>query len=209
MKGEDIVCARASRLADRGGSRQRREKEHPYRESYVESAPDECEKLALTKIVACRIRLGYARCSCFDGVIPLDIGCEHVRRSGRSARRLCQCPFKFTSKLNKLTTKLDRPQLTPDDIKKIKEAAASAADAKPEIQMSKFEIRNNHEIRNANHCRRCSTPHRRAWRARAPGGLISDAINHYTDLAGFGNCLETHGHHDPCPAVEDHLDSDE
>jgi arylsulfatase len=41
-----------------------------------------------------------------------------------------QCPFKFTGKLNKLTIKLDRPQLTPDDIKKIKEAEASAADAK-------------------------------------------------------------------------------
>ena len=34
-----------------------------------------------------------------------------------------QCPFTFTGKLNKLTLKLDRPQSTPEDIKKLKEAA--------------------------------------------------------------------------------------
>jgi arylsulfatase len=38
-----------------------------------------------------------------------------------------QCPFKFTGKLNKLTIKLDRPQLAPDDIKKL-EAAKSGPD---------------------------------------------------------------------------------
>jgi arylsulfatase len=29
-----------------------------------------------------------------------------------------QLPFKFTGKLNNLTRKLDRPKLTPEDIKK-------------------------------------------------------------------------------------------
>ncbi len=33
-----------------------------------------------------------------------------------------QAPFKFTGKLNKLTLTIDRPQLTPDDIKKLEEA---------------------------------------------------------------------------------------
>ena len=33
-----------------------------------------------------------------------------------------QCPFAFTGKLNKLTLKIDRPQLSPDDIKKLEGA---------------------------------------------------------------------------------------
>jgi hypothetical protein len=33
-----------------------------------------------------------------------------------------QVPFKFTGKLNKLTLKIDRPQLTPSDIEKLKQA---------------------------------------------------------------------------------------
>ena len=33
-----------------------------------------------------------------------------------------QVPFKFTGKLNKLTLKLDRPQLTPADEKRLREA---------------------------------------------------------------------------------------
>jgi hypothetical protein len=33
-----------------------------------------------------------------------------------------QIPFKFTGKIGKITTKLDPPQLTPDDVKKLKEA---------------------------------------------------------------------------------------
>ena len=33
-----------------------------------------------------------------------------------------QCPFKFTGKLNKLTLKLDRPKLSPEDIKKLEGA---------------------------------------------------------------------------------------
>jgi hypothetical protein len=31
-------------------------------------------------------------------------------------------PFKFTGKINKLTLKVDRPQLSPEDIKKIEAA---------------------------------------------------------------------------------------
>jgi arylsulfatase A-like enzyme len=38
-------------------------------------------------------------------------------------------PFAFTGKLDKLTIALDRPQLTPEDIKKLEEAQKSAADA--------------------------------------------------------------------------------
>ena len=33
-----------------------------------------------------------------------------------------QVPFAFTGKLNKLTVKIDRPQLTPDDVKKLEQA---------------------------------------------------------------------------------------
>jgi arylsulfatase len=33
-----------------------------------------------------------------------------------------QVPFRFTGKLNKLTLKIDRPQLTPADIDKLKQA---------------------------------------------------------------------------------------
>jgi arylsulfatase len=39
-------------------------------------------------------------------------------------------PFNFTGKIDKLTIALDRPQLTPDDIKKLEEAQKGAADAK-------------------------------------------------------------------------------
>jgi arylsulfatase len=33
-----------------------------------------------------------------------------------------QCPFPLTAKLNKLTIKIDRPQLSPEDIKKLEQA---------------------------------------------------------------------------------------
>ncbi len=39
-------------------------------------------------------------------------------------------PFPLTAKLNQLTIKLDRPQLSPADIKKLEEAMKNAADAK-------------------------------------------------------------------------------
>ena len=39
-----------------------------------------------------------------------------------------QPPFAFTGKLNKVTIKVDRPQLTPEDIKKLEAAQAAAAD---------------------------------------------------------------------------------
>ena len=41
-----------------------------------------------------------------------------------------QPPFPLTAKLNKLTLKVDRPQLSPEDIKKLEESMKSAADAK-------------------------------------------------------------------------------
>jgi arylsulfatase len=41
-----------------------------------------------------------------------------------------QPPFTFTGKLNKLTVKIDRPTLTPQDVKKLREAEATAADAR-------------------------------------------------------------------------------
>jgi hypothetical protein len=36
----------------------------------------------------------------------------------------------LSARLNKLTIKVDRPKLTPEHVKKLKEAAAGAADAK-------------------------------------------------------------------------------
>ncbi len=41
-----------------------------------------------------------------------------------------QPPFALTAKLNKLTLKVDRPQLSPADIKKLEEGMKQAADAK-------------------------------------------------------------------------------
>jgi arylsulfatase len=41
-----------------------------------------------------------------------------------------QPPFTLTAKLNKLTIKVDRPQLTPEDIKKLEEGMKQSADAK-------------------------------------------------------------------------------
>jgi arylsulfatase len=38
-------------------------------------------------------------------------------------------PFPLTAKLDKLTIKVDRPQLTPADIKKLKDAEMKANDA--------------------------------------------------------------------------------
>jgi hypothetical protein len=39
-------------------------------------------------------------------------------------------PFPLTAKLNKLTIKVDRPQLSPEDIKKLEESLKRAAEAK-------------------------------------------------------------------------------
>jgi hypothetical protein len=41
-----------------------------------------------------------------------------------------QVPFPLTAELNKLTIKIDRPQLSPEDKKKLEAGAAQAADAK-------------------------------------------------------------------------------
>ena len=40
-------------------------------------------------------------------------------------------PFALTAKLNKLTIKVDRPQLTEEDIKKLDNTAATAVDGNP------------------------------------------------------------------------------
>jgi arylsulfatase len=40
-------------------------------------------------------------------------------------------PFPLTAKLNKLTINVDRPQLTPEDIKKLENAQAEALDGSP------------------------------------------------------------------------------
>jgi arylsulfatase A-like enzyme len=42
-----------------------------------------------------------------------------------------QPPFPLTAKLNKLTIKVDRPKLSPEDIKKLENAEAEALDGKP------------------------------------------------------------------------------
>ena len=39
-------------------------------------------------------------------------------------------PCRRTAKLDKLTIKVDRPQLTPEDIKSLQQAEAAAGDAK-------------------------------------------------------------------------------
>jgi arylsulfatase len=41
-----------------------------------------------------------------------------------------KCPFTFTGKFNKITIKIDRPKLSPEDIKKLEAGMQSAADAK-------------------------------------------------------------------------------
>jgi len=40
-------------------------------------------------------------------------------------------PFTFSCKLNKLTIKVDRPKLSPEDIKKLEGAQAEALDGTP------------------------------------------------------------------------------
>jgi arylsulfatase A-like enzyme len=42
-----------------------------------------------------------------------------------------QCPFPFTGKFSKITVKVDRPELSPEDIKKLENAEATALDGQP------------------------------------------------------------------------------
>jgi hypothetical protein len=42
-----------------------------------------------------------------------------------------QPPFPLTAKLNKLTIKVDRPKLSPGDMKKLEKAEAEALDGSP------------------------------------------------------------------------------
>ncbi len=55
-----------------------------------------------------------------------DVGAD----TGTPVAEDYQVPFTFTGKLNKVTLKIDRPQLTPEDVKKLKEAEAKAAAAR-------------------------------------------------------------------------------
>lgn len=52
-------------------------------------------------------------------------------------------PFTFTGQLNKLTIKVDRPQLSPDDIKKLQAAMRAASDGPSgdELGLHKIEMR--------------------------------------------------------------------
>jgi arylsulfatase len=45
-------------------------------------------------------------------------------------------PFPLTAKLNKLAIKLDRPQLSPEDVKKLQAAMAAASDGPPADDLS-------------------------------------------------------------------------
>ena len=55
---------------------------------------------------------------------------DFAERSVRAAstRVPYQLPFELTAKLDKLTFALDPPKLTPEDLRKLKEAEAKAAD---------------------------------------------------------------------------------
>lgn len=44
-------------------------------------------------------------------------------------------PFVLTAKLDKLTIRVDRPQLTPEDVKKLESAQAEALDGKPLLRV--------------------------------------------------------------------------
>ena len=55
-----------------------------------------------------------------------DIGAD----TGTPVSNDYQVPFRFTGKLNKLTLNIDRPKLTPEDIRKLKDTASRAADNK-------------------------------------------------------------------------------
>ena len=54
-----------------------------------------------------------------------DIGAD----TGTPVAEDYQVPFRFTGKLNKLTLKIDRPQLTPADIEKLRQATRTTAQA--------------------------------------------------------------------------------
>jgi arylsulfatase len=53
----------------------------------------------------------------------VDIGAD----TGTPAADDYQVPFRFTGKLNKLTLKIDRPQLTPADNEKLRQAQRNKA----------------------------------------------------------------------------------
>ena len=52
---------------------------------------------------------------------------HRLRHADRRQRRGLPPPFALTAKLNKLTIKVDRPQLSPEDIKKLQAAMKEKA----------------------------------------------------------------------------------
>ena len=70
-----------------------------------------------------------------ERTIPLTVGVDETFDIGADTGTPVddqdyQIPFNFTGKIDKLTISVERPKLTPADIQKLKEAEASAADAK-------------------------------------------------------------------------------
>ena len=63
-----------------------------------------------------------------DGKPLLDLGKKAIYSSYTHDKDY-QVPFNFTGKIDKLTISVEPPKLTPDDIKKLKEAERKQADA--------------------------------------------------------------------------------
>ena len=63
-----------------------------------------------------------------DGKPLLDLGKKAIYSSYTHDKDY-QVPFNFTGKIEKLTISVESPKLTPDDIKKLKEAKRKQADA--------------------------------------------------------------------------------
>ena len=64
-----------------------------------------------------------------DGKPLLDLGKKAIYSSYTHDDKDYQVPFNFTGKIDKLTISVEPPKLTPDDIKKLKEAERKQADA--------------------------------------------------------------------------------
>ena len=58
-----------------------------------------------------------------------DIGAD----TGTPVSNEYQVPFRFTGKLNKLKLTIDRPKLTPEDVKQLINSASRAADG-PDVK---------------------------------------------------------------------------
>jgi arylsulfatase len=63
----------------------------------------------------------------FSGLAQPGTGILKVDRKVVTTKRMEKPPFPLTAKFNKLTIKVDRPQLSPADIKKLEEAMKEKA----------------------------------------------------------------------------------